>query len=55
MAYEDIVEVLKGCYRDHQLAVEYCCQLSGESLHQFATAIGELAHEVLVRLPKHFI
>jgi hypothetical protein len=55
VAYKDTVKVLKGSYRNHQLAMEYCSQLGGKSVQEFATAIEQLAHQVLVRLPEHFI
>jgi hypothetical protein len=56
-AYEDIVAALKGSYGDQQLAAAYGAQLKakvqliGKTLQEFAAAVEQLAHRVLVGLP----
>jgi hypothetical protein len=56
---KEIIEVLEGCFCDHQLAMAYHSQLKArtqlihESLEKCAVALEHLAHHVLVGLPQY--
>jgi hypothetical protein len=59
--YEGIIEVLKGHYWDHQLAMAYHFrlkarfQLIDELLQEFMVITEQVAHRALVVLPQYFI
>jgi hypothetical protein len=60
-SYEDIVGALQNRFGDHQMAAAYRSQLkarvqmSDKTEQEFAAAVEQLAHRVLVGLPVGFI
>lgn len=58
--YKNTAEGLERCYREQVLAAVNCAQLKAkiqlihESLQDFVTAIEELAHQALDRLPQYY-
>jgi hypothetical protein len=49
-----IIEAL-GWNADHQLAVAYHAQLTGESLQEFPATTEQFTHHAFVGLPQYFI